>query len=534
MVIELPGPNLCAAIILLVHVWLGIIAIESQSPVWDEIVYPAAGYDLLHYGTARMSADHPPLAKVFFALPLFAFSPSTLNEVTDSFRSGFKFVHQNRISPAILVKVPRYVSLTFSLMLALLIFASSKSYYGSPAALFALLLYASHPTVMSRASLALLEMPLAFWLALSAFGFWKWQDSGKLRWQLLWVPAWAAALLTKVTAMVLLPVWLFKALSAKKGVEWVALGLAGCAGLCEIFHRLIQGGSWFHSILLRHNDLLTSRFPIYYFGNLFDQALWGSGLIAWLIKQPLGFLLILLLSAFAVWRIRDSRAPTRFSVAVIGITAMLMVIVRSIIATGQYFFVYPFLCWLCAAGFNASGLWLRRILVIFGLWSFFDGAAVRNDPLAYFNLLVGGPEQGWRYLADSDQDWGQGLPLLAKWMKTRQMPHVLLAYSGAGDPRMYGIHYQDVISPALITEHYRGETFDSWPGGVHLAVGTKVLQSEPYWLGWLRKRTPTSRLGGSIFIYDLTHDPEALARTVHLYEATGRQMLGAQLRTSVE
>jgi len=38
------------------------------------------------------------------------------------------------------------------------------------------------------------------------------------------------------------------------------------------------------------------------------------------------------------------------------------------------------------------------------------------DYLAFFNLTVGGPKNGYKYLVDSSLDWGQDLPKLKKWI----------------------------------------------------------------------------------------------------------------------
>src|SRR6185436_16653980 len=50
------------------------------------------------------------------------------------------------------------------------------------------------------------------------------------------------------------------------------------------------------------------------------------------------------------------------------------------------------------------------------------------EELAYFNEIVGGPRGGYRWLADSNLDWGQGfIPLRAK-LETFGSPVIYLAY----------------------------------------------------------------------------------------------------------
>jgi hypothetical protein len=72
-------------------------------------------------------------------------------------------------------------------------------------------------------------------------------------------------------------------------------------------------------------------------------------------------------------------------------------------------------------------------------------AATRIHPhyLAYFNVLAGGPAQGWRLLVDSSLDWGQDLPDLKAWLDRNnsgaQAAPVFLSYFGSGEPDYYKI-----------------------------------------------------------------------------------------------
>jgi len=61
--------------------------------------------------------------------------------------------------------------------------------------------------------------------------------------------------------------------------------------------------------------------------------------------------------------------------------------------------------------------------------------------LAYFNRAFGGPENGWRHLADSSLDWGQDLPGLGEWLRTNAgQERVFLSYFGTGEPDYYRIN----------------------------------------------------------------------------------------------
>ncbi|HZZ27226.1 MAG TPA: glycosyltransferase family 39 protein [Pirellulales bacterium] len=73
-----------------------------------------------------------------------------------------------------------------------------------------------------------------------------------------------------------------------------------------------------------------------------------------------------------------------------------------------------------------------------------DAVWVWPDYLAYFNILAGGPAQGYRHLVDSSLDWGQDLKELKRWLDAhpqdaKSAVPVYLSYFGTAWPTYYGI-----------------------------------------------------------------------------------------------
>jgi 4-amino-4-deoxy-L-arabinose transferase-like glycosyltransferase len=70
------------------------------------------------------------------------------------------------------------------------------------------------------------------------------------------------------------------------------------------------------------------------------------------------------------------------------------------------------------------------------------GSAANIAPhyMSYFNFLAGGPENGYRYVADSNIDWGQDLPALKEELKKLESQRPILAYFGECPPEAYGVH----------------------------------------------------------------------------------------------
>ena len=92
--------------------------------------------------------------------------------------------------------------------------------------------------------------------------------------------------------------------------------------------------------------------------------------------------------------------------------------------------------WLFARNFG-------RTLLLFCLcaaagWYVFSAVRIYPDYLAYFNELAGGPQNGYKYLDDSNLEWGQDLKRLAAYQK--QYPEMKVLYSwDYSNPSYYGV-----------------------------------------------------------------------------------------------
>jgi len=67
--------------------------------------------------------------------------------------------------------------------------------------------------------------------------------------------------------------------------------------------------------------------------------------------------------------------------------------------------------------------------------------------LSYFNLLIGGPKNGHKFLINSNLDWGQDLPALKRYMEDKRIDKIKLGYFGRVNPRLYGIDYEPAVHP---------------------------------------------------------------------------------------
>jgi hypothetical protein len=175
------------------------------------------------------------------------------------------------------------------------------------------------------------------------------------------------------------------------------------------------------------------------------EGWWYYFPIAFLIKTPIPFIALFVIGLFA-WMQRMHEFGWMNEIFIMLPVAIYLV--AAVTNTHQVGLrhilpVYPFVLLISVAG--AMGL-CRRVagrMALAGLMVFWLIVFARVYPhtLTFFNQFVGGPRNGYKYLADSNIDWGQGLKLLKQWMDRQGVSQIGLAYFGTADPTYYGIDY---------------------------------------------------------------------------------------------
>jgi hypothetical protein len=214
--------------------------------------------------------------------------------------------------------------------------------------------------------------------------------------------------------------------------------------------------------------------------------------VAWLVKNPLPFMLGLVGALAAAWRLRRARAaeggvdwyglaPLLALGAVYGaatLTSKLNIGARHLLP------LYPLL--LVFAGLLARlalpGRRTRATLlsVLLG-WSAFEVWAVHPHYLAYFNELAGGPANGHKILVDSSYEWGEDLPFVQQWLARRaagpdaQKP-VYFSYFGCADLAHYGIRPMGGPDGNVVLLPQYFEARPLWPPNA-LGAGTYVISA---------------------------------------------------------
>lgn len=139
--------------------------------------------------------------------------------------------------------------------------------------------------------------------------------------------------------------------------------------------------------------------------------------------------------------------------------------------------------------------WRRIFVTVMALWIFMASLAVYPYYLAYFNEIAGGPPNGYRYVVDSNLDWGQDLKRLADFIEFNNIEKIKVDYFGGGSP-----------------EYYLGEKVeplhaDMGPQNGWLAVSATFYQTSrgnpAASYAWLDNFAPVAKIGYSIFVYNI-------------------------------
>ncbi|MDP2647871.1 MAG: glycosyltransferase family 39 protein [Candidatus Yanofskybacteria bacterium] len=130
--------------------------------------------------------------------------------------------------------------------------------------------------------------------------------------------------------------------------------------------------------------------------------------------------------------------------------------------------------------------------------------------LSYFNQLAGGPSGGYRYVVDSNLDWGQDLKRLSQFVDDNNITRIELDYFGWADPSFY-LKQKHVWTTS--TKYRNGQDFiqrnssNGW-----IAVSATFLQGsigteekpESVNYTWLKSYKPVEVIGNSIFVWHIT------------------------------
>lgn len=533
-----------AVVGLLVGVFLlqALAGMSGDSATFDETINSAIGYAEIFTGDLSLVNDHPPLVRVLTALPLLVLHPTIpLNHPSwrlraqgmgDRYDFAYQFFYRANANADSMLFWTRLVVVSLSLVLALLVYQWATDLYGPTAGLLALFFYAFEPNLMAHSRVTTNDLAVTLFIFATVRLYWNYGKHPS--WRCLGLAGFSLglALLTKFSALMLLPMLFFLAclrievfknlmaghlpdrrsmtapLFVQEAVRVFSplVAMGGIALAVILFYYGSQWKLFFEGInnVVLHYQGGHSAFLM---GMHSTEGWWYYFPVVFILKTPIP-LMLAVLAALLFKTFKDGEAGC-FLLVPMAMTALAGLLSHLNIGIRHILPLYPFMIVLASSIVKirlSEPRLARPLIAAAGTWMVVSTLSIFPGYLGYFNELVG-PGDGYRYLVDSNLDWGQDLKRLKGFMKEKGLNQVYLSYFGTADPCYYGIHSIDLPGS------YNRCGASGAKSARFLAVSATNLQSvylpDRETFAWLLPYEPVARVGQSIFVYDIEGDAAA-------------------------
>tara|TARA_Y100000310_G_scaffold345466_1_gene465294 strand:- start:708 stop:2486 length:1779 start_codon:yes stop_codon:yes gene_type:complete len=513
------------------------------------------------------SISHAPLSYYINSLFLyFTDIPDEIMTKESCWVRGKDLLFESK-DPIRLLFFIRLPLMLLSVLLGFYVFKWAKELYGIKAGLFALFFYSFSPNIIATAKFALTDFSLVCFSFISMYYFWKFCNKSTA-WNLIVLGfITGLALISKITALFLIPIYIvlglifIRRIFSERIIDLVIIFLLAFFVVFAAYGFQIQTLSDTlpdHYLQRAHEEIdnrignyniekfayffidnvplpaatyfavigdvayhSTTGFNGYFFGKIFapeDKPFYYFfGLMA--LKTPIPALIILVISIIFFRRLRHKKLKNEF------------------------FFIVPIIIFFASFIFNKVSYDLRHVLTIYPfifvfmskvtnfkfkrkypiyalillLWYLISSLAIYPYYVAYFNEFVQ-PENGYKYLSGFNIDAGQDLIRLKDFMDKNRIDKINFSFHGGIDPKKYGIEYSSMPTVCFAPVNVDYEPFAtncekdfvedcSKRKGI-VAISVTNLQNRflrnASCFNWLQNYEPISKLGYSIFVYNIT------------------------------
>ena len=460
----------------------------------------------------------------------------------------------------------RLPELIFAVIAALLVFSAGREMFGVEVGLAALFLFCFEPNLLAHGAYVTTDMAASCTIFGTVYTFWRWVK--RPTWGRLLVVGIAAgvALGAKHSTVLLAPMLVLLLVGEIAGRWWVrrddaagvgreALRMVGALAAVVVIGVVVLWGFYgfryaarpvglalaptlaeyvgplagveargillaakLHALPESWLDGLTdvramaNGMPSYFFGRVYSHGVWFYFPVLFTIKTTLGMMGLLALTVFAVargwvvtWRELWFLVAPPALYFVVAMSSHLNIGARHILP------VWVFCCVLAGAGAvtlarrGKAWAWVVGVLLVLHAASTLRAAP---NYMAYANEAWGGPTQTYRYLTDSNTDWGQQLVATSDYLRERKIHDCWIAYFVAPFvlPADYGIPCKRLPTPDSM---YSKEALEVPPvidGPVLVSagdlngfeLGSSVLNPNE----GFRKLRPTTSIQDGIFVFE--------------------------------
>ena len=507
---------------------------------FDEPLHIADGMEWLDTGTYTRERQHPPLARVAFALGPYL-SGIRSQSLKDTAAEGTAILFSNGQYFQNL-RLARLGNLPFLILGCVVVFLWASRWFGRETAFFATLLFSSSPPILGHAGLATLDMAATATVMLALYQFLRWIEQPSWTQAGLLGFALGLAFLSKFSSFFFLPACfaavavatmvrerrnlfaIWKTRTAHVGVavivafvlvwggyrfsrETIAITRDGkpltsaqienplfraAFSVAEAPLPLVDLASGLQTVY-KHNEYGHAS---YLLGQYSMKGWWYFFPVVFAVKTPLGFL-ALAVAGLCISLFKPKRFSWQQKATAIFPVLILLICMSSRINLGvrHMLVVYPLLSivsgHVLTACLKNSRPAIRAVAIGLAVWSVVDSVLVHPDYLAYFNQIASRHPE--RILAESDLDWGQDLHRLAARLQSLGVQEVAIRYFGTTPLDRVGLPSYRALSPTAPTSGY-----------IAISLHELVMSNaENGSFEWLKGYKPVEKIGHSIYLYHL-------------------------------
>ncbi|MFH0926496.1 MAG: phospholipid carrier-dependent glycosyltransferase [bacterium] len=546
-----------------------ILSMRLKSNTFDEVNHIICGYTYIKTKEFRLTVAHPPLIKELAAIPLLLLRVKLPNdpeawEDCNPNLYGKEFLYQFNDADTMLFW-SRLVIVCLAGLLGIFVFIWAKELYGRRAALLALFLFCFCPDILAHAQLVTTDLGLSCFFFIACYFFYRFERKRTPITLLFTGISLGLALLSKFSALFILPIWtiiiiyddvkyVFSTTKQKRQYESLlkrmSLSVLSLILICLVALFIIwlgYGGKYSKlkvsnspscinrpwEIMLPSNKLIKESVLFFKKNKIIPEAFlygllhtikvtdggrsflmgkvsrgwWYYFIITFLIKTPIPLLIFLLLVIISSHM--DVNTSDHFIVIPVIIFFLIAILKKFNIGHRHILPIYPFLFVYMGKIVNDLKFkWQYGILTLLLFWYLIGTLKIFPDYLAYFNELIGGPDNGYHYVVDSSLDWGQDLKGLKSYMEKKGIKKIFLSYFGTASPEYYKINYEPL--PSFFSLEKPMKLF-SIKSGDFIAISVTNLQgvylnnysfSERI-LSYLKTLKPIGKIGYSIHVYQM-------------------------------
>ena len=551
--------------LLIVFVVLVLLSSKDTFPLYHEGERVFNGYSYLEYGNSINQASYSVFISALGAIPLLFTSidyPAEFSYENPKEFGQRQFLYYGENNAQKIIFLARLPFLFLGVLLGLFIFLWGNELFNYKAGILALLFFAFSPLMIAYTPIVGADFALAVFFFLSTYFFWKFYKNPRPLFLLCCGFFFGLAVLTKLPAILLLPIFFglgvigilvkkpialktdkhFRTLLSSLGIilllgvaVFITLNLNEIHPLYNFDDPLYQASGArsqerldeiLYSLDLSENnkekiEYILTKVPIvapHFFQGLYSistviengreayfYGTYQSGiptglryLVLFLLKNPISFLLLLILSLLFLWKnISGKGFDLLFMIIPILVFPLQFVFTPFYGGLVYLLPLYPFLFLLIGNLVNYKEL-RNNIgrMILFGLVFSYIFVCFISFPyyLSYFNALAGGTMNGYTVSLD-EFDYFQDLYRLEAYIKENNITNAKVNFGDYSTTLPYQDFPYTYLEPNL-------------PQSGLIFIDANALFAEKEKdrqnFAWLREFTPDQRIGTTIFVYTIS------------------------------